>query len=185
MTGHIDHVINATGNPIVSVLVTTAAVAGEVLAFVGREIRLHEALVIAIHRAHLAGPAVGDAQVALVLAFKDVTFSIHKFGQNAKERQRCRAWLQINRARQRRYQNAAGFGLPPGVDNRAAAFADDPIVPLPSFRVDRLADRAQKAQRFSGRAFDRLVPFAHQCADCRRRGVEDRYVVLVAHVPEP
>src|SRR3546814_4121319 len=42
-----------------------AAVAREIIARIGREIGLEEALVIAPHRAHLPRPAFGDAQIAL------------------------------------------------------------------------------------------------------------------------
>ena len=41
---------------------------------------------------------------------------------------------------------AAGFGLPPGVDDRAAPFPDDLSIPHPRFRIDWLADSAQQAQ---------------------------------------
>jgi hypothetical protein len=49
-------------------------------------------------------------------------------------------------AGQRRHHDAAGFGLPPGIDDRAAALADTRSVPLPGFRVDRFADGAQQFQ---------------------------------------
>ena len=41
---------------------------------------------------------------------------------------------------------AAGFGLPPGVDDGAAFLADDGVVPHPGFGVDRFADGAEQAQ---------------------------------------
>src|SRR5687768_17893660 len=51
------------------------------------------------------------------------------------------------RSGERRDQDAAGFGLPPGVDDRAAVVTDDAVIPLPGFRIDRLADRAEQPQR--------------------------------------
>ena len=48
---------------------------------------------------------------------------------------------------QRRDHVAAGLGLPPGVDDRAAAAADGLVVPHPRFGIDRLADGAEDAQR--------------------------------------
>ena len=56
-------------------------------------------------------------------------------------------------AGQRRDQDAAGLGLPPGVDDRAAAVADDAVVPEPGFGIDRLADRAEQAQRLARGVF--------------------------------
>ena len=46
---HVDHVVDAAGDPVVAVLVAPAAVAGEVHALVGGEVGLHEALVVAVH----------------------------------------------------------------------------------------------------------------------------------------
>src|SRR6185312_15156018 len=37
--------------------------------------------------------------------------------------------------------------VPPGVDDRAAFVADHAVIPLPRFRIDRFADRAEQAQR--------------------------------------
>jgi hypothetical protein len=42
---------------------------------------------------------------------------------------------------------AAVFGLPEGVDDRALLEADVPVVPHPGFGIDRLAHRAEDAQR--------------------------------------
>jgi hypothetical protein len=77
-----------------------------------------------------------------------------------------------------------GLRLPPGVDNRAAAVADDPVIPFPGFRVDRLADRAEQPQRFSRGLSDGLLAEPHQRADGGRRGIEDVDAVLVDDLPE-
>ena len=53
---------------------------------------------------------------------------------------------------QRRDHVAAGFGLPPRVDDRAALAADVLVVPHPGFRIDRLADGAEQAQASTGRS---------------------------------
>ena len=88
------------------------------------------------------------------------------------------------RAGQRRDQNAAGLGLPPGVDDRAAVIADDAIIPFPGFGIDRLADRAEQPQRGARGLLHRLVAGLHQRADRGRRGVEDIDLVLVDDLPE-
>src|SRR3546814_3944785 len=61
----VDDVIDAAGDPVIAIRVAPAAVAREIIARIGREIGLEEALVIAPHRAHLPRPAFGDAQIAL------------------------------------------------------------------------------------------------------------------------
>ncbi len=58
MTGHVDHVVDAPGDPVEAVLVAAAAVAGEIHADIGGEVGLHEALVVAIDGAHLSRPRV-------------------------------------------------------------------------------------------------------------------------------
>ena len=93
--------------------------------------------------------------------------------------------FELRRAGQRRDQDAAGLGLPPGVDDRAAAVADDAVIPFPRLRIDRLADRAEQPQRGAARLLHRLLARAHQRADRGRRGVEDVDLVLVDDFPEP
>ena len=65
VAGDVDHVVDPAGDPVIAVLVAPAAVAGEVLAGIGREVGLHEALVVAVDGAHLPGPGIGDAQIAV------------------------------------------------------------------------------------------------------------------------
>ncbi len=103
---------------------------------------------------------------------------------HAEERIGRRAGLEPRRAGQRRDQDAAGLGLPPGIDDRAAAVADHAVIPLPGFRIDRLADRAKQAQRSARGLLHRLVARLHQRADRGRRGVERVDLVLVDHFPE-
>src|SRR5205085_10033281 len=50
---HVDHIVDAPGDPPVAVGVAARAVAGEVRAREGLEIGVDEALVVAVHRAHL------------------------------------------------------------------------------------------------------------------------------------
>jgi hypothetical protein len=57
MAGNVDHVVDAAGDPVIAVGVAAAAVAGEVLARIGLEVGVDEALVVAIDRAHHARPA--------------------------------------------------------------------------------------------------------------------------------
>src|SRR5262249_56320508 len=94
------------------------AVAGEVFALERGEIGLDEALVVAIDRAHLAGPAVGDAEVAFGRTLELPALAVDDHRLHAEERPRRRARLQGRGARQRRDQDPAGLGLPPGVDDR-------------------------------------------------------------------
>ena len=66
---------------------------------------------------------------------------------DARERPRRRAGLQRRHPRQRRDQDHPGLRLPPRVDDGRAVAADVLAVPDPGLGVDRLADRAEQAQR--------------------------------------
>ncbi len=184
MTGDVDDVIDTAGDPVVTVLVAARAIAGEILAGEGGEIGLDEALVIAVDGPHHARPRLGDAEIAFGRALAQPAFAIDDDRLDAEERPGRRTRLQGRCAGQRRYQDAAGFRLPPGVDDRRALVADDIIVPKPCFRIDRLADRAEEAQRFAARSLDVAVALAHQRADRRRGRVEDVDFVLVDDLPE-
>ena len=59
------------------------------------------------------------------------------------------------------------------------------MIPLPGFRIDRLADRTEQPQRRAGGFLHRPVARLHQRADRGRRGVEDVDLVLVDDFPEP
>ena len=117
-------------------------------------------------------------------AFEHLALAVDDHRLHAEERLRRRAGLESRRAGQRRDQDAAGLGLPPGVDDRAALVADDAVVPQPGLGIDRLADRAEQAQRLAARLLHRRFALAHQRADRGRRGVEDVDLVLVDHLPE-
>src|SRR5262249_10228832 len=147
MAGDVDDVVDASGDPIIAVGVAPAAVAGEILAGIGLEIGVDEALVVAEYGAHLSGPAVGDAQIARSRSLDHLAVGIDDLRDAAEDGQRCRPGLKPDRARQRRDQDSAGFGLPPGVDDRAAAVSAPAVIPLPGFRIDRLADRSEQSQR--------------------------------------
>ena len=63
MAGNIDDIVDAAGDPVIAIGIAATAVTGKIVAgYV--EIRIDKALVITIHGPHLAGPAIGDAQIA-------------------------------------------------------------------------------------------------------------------------
>jgi hypothetical protein len=88
VTGDVEHVIDATGDPVIAVVIAAAAVTGEILALVGGEIGLDEALVIAVDRPHLAGPAVGDAEIAVGGSLENLALVVDQLRLHAEERLR-------------------------------------------------------------------------------------------------
>src|SRR5207245_3373924 len=73
---------------------------------------------------------------------------------------------------------------PPGIHDGAAPVADDLVVPEPDFRIDRLADGAQKAQALAAARLHRPFALARDGPDGGGSGVQDRDLVLVDDVPE-
>ncbi len=94
-----------------------------------------------------------------------------------------RAGLGGEEAGQRGDHDRAGLGLPPRVDDRAAAAADDLVVPQPGLRVDRLAHRPEQPQRRQVVLVRVLGAPLHAGADRGRRGVEDRDAVVLDELP--
>src|SRR5207244_2042527 len=153
-----------------------AAVAGEVFAGIGLEIRIDEALVIAIDRAHHSRPGIDDAQVAGPGVLEHLAFAVDDLRNDAEKRLRGRAGLEARRAGEGSDQDPAGFGLPPGVDDRAAALAHHVIVPLPRLGIDRLAHGAEKPQRLARGFFARRIARWHRGPDGGRGGIDDVYM---------
>ena len=88
------------------------------------------------------------------------------------------------RAGQGGHHVAASLGLPPRVNDGAAAAADNIVIPIPGFGVDRLADRAQHLERGKIAFFDIFVALTHERAQSRGGGVELVDLVLFTNLPE-
>ena len=143
VSGDIDDVVDPAGDPVVAVFVTPASVTGQIVAGVGVEIDLGKALVIPLDGPRNGWPGALDSeQAGNPVAVQFVSLLIEQDRFDTEEGVRRRAGLGRGCPGQRGDQDAAGFGLPPGVDDVAALLADHVVVPLPDLRVDRLADRA-------------------------------------------
>ncbi|SAG08534.1 Uncharacterised protein [Enterobacter hormaechei] len=182
MAGNVQHVVHASGDPVITVFIPARAVAAEVHVFEGREVGLLEALVVAEQGTRLSRPGIDDHQVALGGPFLRIAFVIHQRRLHAEERTGGRTGFQLCGARHRGDHEATGFGLPPGVHHRALLVADLLPVPLPGFRVDRLAHGAEDAQGRAVGPFDGFIAFRHQRADRRWRGVENVDLMLINHL---
>src|SRR6516165_7027570 len=129
MTGDIDDVVDPAREPIKPVLVPAGAVAGEIEPRKCREIGLYEPLMITKHRAHHAGPSAGKAEVSFAGTPYHLAVTVDDGRFDTKEGSRRGAWLQRCGTGDRGNQNATGFSLPPGIDDRAALFADMIVIP--------------------------------------------------------
>ena len=147
MARYVDDIVDAAGDPVISVLVAAAAVAREVLALVSAEIGLDEAFVIAVDRPRLTGPASGDAQIALCRTVQNMAFIVDQLRAHTEERPSRAARFHVVRAGQGGDHAATGFGLPPGVYDRQFPPADSLVIPAPRLGIDRLAHAAQQTER--------------------------------------
>ena len=103
---------------------------------------------------------------------------------DARERLGATAGLGGDRTGERAHHDAAGFRLPPRVDDRAALAADHAVVPHPRFGIDPFADRAQQPQARQVVLRDVVVAPFDERANRRRGRVEDRDLVLFDELPE-
>src|SRR5215813_1704978 len=185
MARDINHIVYPTGDPVVTILIPTTTVTGEVLPRIKRKIGLAKAFVIAIHGPHYSWPRELNAQVAGdIIASEFIALIIDHARLHAKERQSRRAWLGPDRARERGNENAAGFGLPPGIHDRAALLANDPVVPVPFRTLDRLTDCAENPQARQIMLGWPGVSFFHQRTQGGRRGIENIDLVFRYYFPE-
>ncbi len=86
---------------------------------------------------------------------------------------------------QRADHHATGLRLPPSVDDRKLPFADHVAIPAPHLGVDRLAYRAEDAQRFAARPLHGLRAFAHEGSQCGGGGIKGGRADIVDDVPIP
>jgi hypothetical protein len=83
-----------------------------------------------------------------------------------------------------RDQDAAGLGLPPGIDDGAAFAADEFVVPHPRFGIDWLAYGAKQAEGSQVMLLRPLDAPFHKRANGGGRGVENRHAIFLDDAPE-
>ncbi|MNN40192.1 hypothetical protein D3C76_1212920 [compost metagenome] len=76
VAGDVDHVIDPSGYPQVTVLVAARAVAGEVVTRQWLEVGIDHSLRVAVHAADLSGPAGLDRQHAAAGAFNQLALVV-------------------------------------------------------------------------------------------------------------
>src|SRR5258708_28879327 len=153
MPGHIDHVVHTAQNAEIAVRGLHGAVTCEVwpitpvfalrILVVFLIILENKALAIAIDRLEDSRPWIANTDVpGLARAgFYFLCVLIKDDGINSRNRRTGAAGLHGIERGLGAAQEAAVFGLPPGVHDHGFAFADNLVIPLPHCRLDRLADR--------------------------------------------
>mmetsp|Transcript_36706 Transcript_36706/g.86599 ORF Transcript_36706/g.86599 Transcript_36706/m.86599 type:complete len:397 (-) Transcript_36706:816-2006(-) len=185
VAAHVEHVVDAAGDPVVPIGVALAAVAREVLTAVRLEVGLEVARVVAVDRARDARPRLRHAEHTLdPVALEDLArCGVDHHGPHAEHGERRGAGLHRSAAGQVGDHVPAGLSLPEGVDHDTALLAHLLKVPAPGLRVDRLAHRAEHAQRRLVVLLDVLGAKLHERTDGGRCRVEGRDAVALDHVP--
>mmetsp|Transcript_39376 Transcript_39376/g.70554 ORF Transcript_39376/g.70554 Transcript_39376/m.70554 type:complete len:438 (-) Transcript_39376:1019-2332(-) len=184
MSGHVDHVVDAAGDPVVAVLVAPRAVAGEVVSLEHGKVGVFVALLVAVDAADGGGPGLLHAQQPLRRPLQLLALIVQDGGHGAEEGQRRAAGLLLPRRGQRRDHVAARLRLPPSVHNGHDPLPDDLVVPAPGLRVDGLAHGAQHAEGVEHERGGPDVALAHEGADGGGRGVKLGHAVLVDDGPK-
>src|SRR3569623_253278 len=186
MAGDVEHVVDAAHDPEVTVFIAPGAVAGEIiLAAKFAPIGFDIPFVISPNGAQHRRPRLLDHEVtALVRRGDAVAALVDHVGDDAGQGPRARAGLGGHGAGEWGELMGAGCGLPPGIDDGTALAAYDAVIPDPGFRIDGFAHAAEQAQFRYIVLRGNVVAVFHQRADRGRRRVEDRHLMILAHLPE-
>ena len=181
----VDHIVYSPHEPVVAFLVDPGAVSREVRAREPLEVGCAEPVRFAVDAAHDPRPGPADDQETPFVRLAPGAVLPHDLGVHPRERHGGRTRLGGNGPGERRDENSAGLGLPPGVYHGAPLLADDRVVPHPGLGVYRLAHRAKDPKAAQVVLLRPLASVAGQCAYDRRGGVEHIHPVLRDDLPEP
>src|SRR6266568_1244981 len=153
MARDVDDVVNATEDAVITVgrkHSTVRSVIGPVAPILAARVLVvffvvlsDEALRIAPDGLHDARPGIADANVSSLVRARRNFFSVlipnHRI--NAENRRARATGLHGIESRFGGAEEAAGFGLPPGVNDHRFAFAHNIVIPPPNIGLDGFADR--------------------------------------------
>src|SRR5712692_3344371 len=143
MSADVDDIVYPAHDPETAVFIFAGAVPGKVHTGNLRPVLANVAIGIVVDGAQHAGPGFGDYQESAGTLRHRLAFHGNDLGNDAGKRPGGRTGLGRDGARERRDHDVAGFGLPPGIDDRTAIMADDFAVPHPSLGINWLADGPQ------------------------------------------
>src|SRR5690606_2730641 len=85
VAGHIEHVINPAGNPVITIRIAPCPVTSEVITRIGAVIGIDATLVVTVNSTDLAGPRRFDCQVAFTHPLNLPAFGVQQHWLYAKE----------------------------------------------------------------------------------------------------
>src|SRR5881398_1065371 len=142
MAGDVEHIVDASENPQIAIVVTLGAIARKVQVRTPGpfcEIGLNVSLVVPPNRAEHRRPWLGHCEQTAT-DFNALGGRVEKIG-GVTGQWFCRASRLGRRdSRERRDHDRARLRLPPCVDYRATVAADVLAIPHPGFGIDRLTN---------------------------------------------
>ena len=102
---------------------------------------------------------------------------------NAEERHSSGSWLGFDGTREWRYNDGSCLSLPESVNDRTLSLADVVVVPMPGFRIDRLANGTQHSEGAEVVGLSVMLTEATEKTDGGGSGVEVGNLVLLDGLP--
>src|SRR5262245_21126102 len=142
VAGHVENIINAANDPVITVFIAARAVAREVIVLEFAPVLLSVARIVAVDRPQHRRPWPANNQFATDIRADFLPFCVDYGRVDTKEREGGAPRLGGCRARKRRDHDRASLCLPPRIDYGTTPAANGFVVPHPCFRIDRFADCA-------------------------------------------
>ena len=181
----VDDIVDAPQQPEVAVFILFRAVTGEVHSRETAPVLFDVPVGIAINAAQHRRPGFSEHQVPALAGTDGFPLLIQNLCGDARERSRRRPGFQGRDPRQRRDEDHAGLGLPPGVHDRTPPAPDVLVVPDPGFGIDRFPHGPQQPQRRQVSPGRIVRTPLHECPDGGWCCVDDVDAVFFHDRPEP
>src|SRR5437588_5052218 len=128
MAGDIDHVVDASHDPEVAILIFSRTIAREIKAGNLRPVLLLITRIVAVDRAQHRWPRARDDQISALVWADRLSVASHHIDFDSRKWLRARARLRRGGTGQRRDHDRARLSLPPRVDDRTFLFYDNPLI---------------------------------------------------------
>ena len=183
VTGNFQHVIEASHDPEIAVFIFPSAITAQVHIFEFPVVRFLIPLRISPHIAEHSGPGFADDDIPAFIGSSFRTVFAEDRCINPKEGECCGTGFERCCCRERGDEEAAGFGLPPGIHDRAAPSTDVRVIPHPGFGIDRFPDGTKNYEATHVAFLRQFIALLRNRADGGRSRVELRHFVLLDDLP--
>src|SRR4030042_5939076 len=134
-----DDIIHSSQEPIISTLVPSCPIPGEVHSGKLREVEFLEARRVSVNGAHHPGPGSLDDEISSFIHLAFCPILPKNCWLHSEKGKSCRSRFQRGGCGEGCDQDCAGLGLPPCIDDRPSFFPNGRVVPHPSLGIDRLS----------------------------------------------